>query len=421
MAHLLPSEPIETYADYLERGPGGAGIARAVEIGPEATLEEVRASGLRGRGGAGFPTGRKWAGVLSQEGDRRYVVVNGAEGEPGTFKDRALLRANPYQLVEGAIIAAYALGADEVYFALKSRFEQEADRLLSAISEMQVAGVCRDCTMSVARGPDDYLFGEETAMLEVIEGGDALPRLLPPYQHGLFGKPTLVNNVETLSNVTHILANGAGWFRSSGTVESPGTTVVTVVGDVERATVVEVDLGTPLREVLDAAGLRRPVQAVFSGVSNRVVKGEAIDVPLSYEGFASIESGMGAAGFIVVDDSRCMVDVACVISGFLAVESCGQCPPCKVGSSEITTRLRALRDGTATSQDVTEIGSWSNSVTDANRCYLGTEEQNVVRSVLGAFPDDVVAHIEQGGCGRSFGFELPKLADIVDGRSVLVK
>ena len=272
--HLLPHEPITTIDQYLATETGALGVAKAQEIGPEATRVLVERAGLRGRGGGGFPTGRKWSGVTDQEGSRRYLVCNGAEGEPGTFKDRALMRANPYQLVEGVVIAAFAVGAQEAFIAMKSHFTQELEAVTRAVQEMQQAGICSDCTVNIVGGPDEYLFGEEKALLEVIEGGDPLPRLLPPYEHGLFAtapqtgwegrgthrsqgaesNPTVVNNVETLSNVPHILARGDEWFRSLGTDKSPGTQVCTVVGDVAVPGVAEVELGTPLREVLDEVG-----------------------------------------------------------------------------------------------------------------------------------------------------------------------
>src|SRR5690606_34740490 len=264
MAHLLPDAPLTTLDEYLATDIGGLGLQAATRMGPDGTIEEVLASGLRGRGGAGFPTGRKWAGVRSQEGTHRYLAVNGAEGEPGTFKDRALLRANPYQLVEGAVIAAYAIGAVEVFIALKESFVPEREAVTRAVTEMQRAGICRDCQVTIVGGPDHYLYGEEKALLEVIEGKDPLPRLLPPHEHGLFAtapqtgwqssegepgrtgrdesNPTAVNNVETLSNVPHIMARGAEWFRSQGTVDSPGTLVCTVVGDVQRAGVAELEM-----------------------------------------------------------------------------------------------------------------------------------------------------------------------------------
>src|SRR5437764_2982750 len=276
MAHLLPPEPIESLDQHLATETGGLGLERAVEIGPAATVREVERAGLRGRGGGGFPTGRKWAGVAAQTGARRYLVVNGAEGEPGTFKDRALMRANPFQLVEGAIIAGFAVGAAEVFIALKASFERELQAVTAAVQEMQEAGICRDCQVTIVRGPDEYLFGEEKALLEVIEGNAPLPRLFPPHEHGLFAtapqtgweakepppgeagrlesNPTLVNNVETLSNVPHILAHGADWFRSMGTPESPGNLVCTVVGDVVAPDVGEIELGTALGAAVDAVG-----------------------------------------------------------------------------------------------------------------------------------------------------------------------
>jgi len=276
-------------------------------------------------------------------------------------------------------------------------------------------------------------------MLEVIEGKSPLPRWFPPYEHGLFAtapqlgweatprtggggvgpNPTLVNNVETLSNVPHILARGAEWFRSMGTTESPGTIVATIVGDVIAPDVGEVELGTPLRAVIDAVGSgvppRRSVKAVFSGVANPVVSGDALDVPVSYEGFKSIGSGMGAAGFIVYDDTACMVDAAYRFSRFLYIESCGQCPPCKIGSGEITTRLERFETGGATDDDLEAIVGWLGRVTDGSRCYLAMEERLVVNSVLRAFTNEFAEHIERGGCDGSGRRPMPKLVDLVDG------
>jgi NADH:ubiquinone oxidoreductase subunit F (NADH-binding) len=438
---LLPPSPIDSLDAYLATDTGGLGLQRAVELGPERTVEEVLRAGLRGRGGGGFPTGRKWGGVVAQGGTHRYVVCNGAEGEPGTFKDRALLRANPYQLVEGVIIAAFAVGATEAFIALKARFQPELERVTRAVQEMQEAGICRECQVTVVRGPDEYLFGEEKALLEVIEGHDPLPRLFPPHEHGLFAtalqqgwsakeaepghtgpresNPTAVNNVETLSNVPHILARGADWFRSMGTAESPGTLVCTVVGDVVAPDVGEVELGTPLGAVIDAVGSGvhpgRTVKAVFSGVANAAVTADHLDVPLSYEGFQAVGSGMGAGGFVVYDDTACMVEVARQFSRFLHVESCGQCPPCKLGSAEITARLERIEAGVGTTADVEEIGGWLPKVTDGARCYLATEEQIVVRSILRSFPEEFADHLDGRGCPRPRPLVLPKLVDLADG------
>ncbi len=434
---LLPLQPITSLDAYLATG-GRAGVEAAQRMGPAATIETITRAGLRGRGGGGFPTGRKWAGIAGQTGSRRYVVCNGAEGEPGTFKDRALLRANAYQFVEGVIIAAFAVGADEAFICLKASFERELAAVTRAVQEMQSAGICTECTVNIVAGPDEYLFGEEKAMLEVIEGKPPLPRWFAPYEHGLFAtgpvegwesgasrprtggsNPTLVNNVETLSNVPHILANGADWYRSMGTAESPGTVVATVVGDVVAPDVGEVELGTPLRAVIDAVGsgvgAGRSVKAVFSGVANPVVTADQLDVPLSYEGFSAIGSGMGAAGFIVYDDSACMVDTAYRMSRFLYIESCGQCPPCKIGSGEITSILERIETGAGEDTDIANIEGWLTRVTDANRCYLGMEERLVVSSVLHAFSEEFVEHIEQHACPRPGRRPMPKLLDLADG------
>jgi NADH-quinone oxidoreductase subunit F len=438
---LLPSEPVTSFDQWLATDVGGLGVGRAQEIGPAATVEEIQRSGLRGRGGGGFPTGQKWAGIARQRDAVRYLVCNGAEGEPGTFKDRALMRTNPYQLVEGLMIAALAIDAAHVFICVKANYERELAAVTRAVQEFQAAGICRDCPVSLITGPDEYLFGEEKAMLEVIEGKEPLPRWLPPYLHGLFAagpqqgwqpqstgtthhgaNPTLVNNVETLSNVPHILARGADWFRTMGTAESPGTIVTTVVGDVIAPDVGEVELGTPLSTVIDVVGSGlapdRRVKAVFSGVANAVVTAPDLAVPVSYEGFESIGSGMGSAGFIVYDETTCMVDAAYRFSRFLSIESCGQCPPCKLGSGAITEHLERIELGTGGEEDLAIAAGWLQRVTDGNRCYLAVEEQIVVASILERFPEEFAEHIELRSCPRPRRLPIPKLVELADGRAV---
>jgi NADH:ubiquinone oxidoreductase subunit F (NADH-binding) len=442
---LLPREPIVSMDGYLANGVGGSGIRRSHELGQASTIEVVSRSGLRGRGGSGFPTGRKWAGVAGQSGGRRYLVCNGAEGEPGTFKDRTLMRANPYQLVEGVAIAAFAIGAAEAFICLKASFTAEIDAVTRAVQEFQSAGLCGDCRVTIVAGPDEYLFGEEKAMLEVIEGNEPLPRWLPPYLHGLFAtapqlgwqshegapggtdagagsNPTLVNNVETLSNIPHILTRGAEWFRSMGTIESPGTIVTTVVGDAVAPGVGEFEMGTSLRTVIESVGgglvAGRTVKAVFSGVANAVVTAADLDVPVSYEGFQAIGSGMGSAGFIVYDDTTCMVDAAYRFSRFLSIESCGQCPPCKLGSGAITEHLERIETGAADEGDLEAISGWFDHVTDGSRCFLATEEQIVVSSIVRAFPAGFTEHIELGRCPRPRRLPFPKLIDVTNGHAV---
>ena len=424
---LLADAPVKTLDEYVAAG-GLVGLTRAQELGPTGVINEVRLSALRGRGGGGFSTGRKWRGIVDQPGTRRYAVCNAAEGEPGTFKDRALMRANPYQLVEGLVIAAFAVGAAEAFICMKASFEQEYERVTQAVQDIQAAGVCRDCSVTIVRGPEEYLFGEEKAMLEVIEGNAPLPRIQPPYEHGLFVRaheshPTLVNNAETLSNVPHILANGAEWFRSYGTEESPGTMVVTVVGDVVSPGVAEVEMGVRLGDVIDAVGggvaEGRSIKAVFSGVANPVLTADGLDAPMSYEGLAAAGGGLGSAGFIVLDDTACMVEAARQFSRFLYVESCGQCPPCKLGSGEITERLAIVESGAGDQHTVDEIEAWLEQVTDGNRCFLAVEEQQMVASVLSAFRAEVDEHVAQGRCPRPRVVQVPKIVDMANGAVVL--
>ena len=399
---LLPERPVESLAEYVETG-GGFGLERARSMSPGALVQELQLSRLRGRGGAGFSTGTKWASVLFAEAGTRYAVCNAAEGEPGTFKDRALMRANPYVVLEGLLIAAGAVDAEAAYIATKASFERERARLAQALTEVTEAGWV-DRPVHIVTGPEEYLFGEEKALLEVIEGNEPLPRWMPPYLHGLFAtapqlgweartpapgealgeeaaNPTLVNNVETLANVALICARGPEWFRTLGTEQSPGTVCCTVVGDVKYADVIEVEMGTPLSAVLDAAGGPLPdrsFQAVISGVSNPVVTADQLDTPLSYEDFEAIGSGLGSAGFIVYDDSACMVEVAAMLSRFLWVESCGQCPPCKLGTGAITGALERIAGGRGGDRDLDIIAERLRVVTDGNRCYLPVEEQRVV-------------------------------------------
>ncbi len=436
---FLTAAEVPSLDAYLAAG-GGRGLERARSLGPEQTAKEISLSRLRGRGGGGFPTGTKWTSVRNAPGSRRYAVCNAAEGEPATFKDRTLMRANPYQGIEGLAIAAMAVGADEAYLATKATFTRERHRVLEALEDMGAAGMLEGLTVSVVAGPDEYLFGEEKALLEVIEGNDPLPRVLPPFQHGLFAtgpqlgweshppasapgagpepNPTLVNNWETLSNVPHILARGPEWFRLMGTEKSPGTLVCTVVGDVARPGVYEMEMGSPLSELLEVAGGPLPgrrLKAAFSGVANRVIPATSFDTPLTYEDMRAAGTGLGAGGFALYDDTACMVDVAAVLSGFLAVESCGQCPPCKRGTGDITAALERLRAGNADQADLDVVGARLRTVTDANRCYLGTEEQLLVSSILETFPDDFVDHLG-GACRLPRRTHLvPKVEDIVDG------
>ncbi len=444
MPVLLPDEPLRSLDAYVDSFDGGQGLLRARKLGPDGVVDVVDRSGLRGRGGAGFPTARKWASIRAggPGGGDRYVVATGAEGEPGTFKDRMLMRRNPYQVVEGLEIAATAIGAQGAYLAVKASFGPEIEALSRALREMSEAGLVGTVPMSLVTGPEEYLFGEEKALLEVIEGEDPLPRLFPPYIHGLFAtsaqmgwsaragrspeessvpgsNPTLVNNVETLASVVPILGRGAAWHRSLGTTESPGVGICTVVGDVRHAGVAEIELGGSLRSVIDGIGggprTGRRVKAVLSGVSNGVVHFRDLDTPVSYEGLASVGSGLGSLGFIVYDDTADMVAVACMASRFLYVESCGQCPACKFGTGEVTAYLDRIATNKGIDHDIEMIEARLTSVIDANRCYLGTEEQHVIGSILRSFPEEFAAHLE--GAPAASTIPVPKIVDIVAGRA----
>jgi len=349
-----------SFGDYEAAG-GGRGLQTALATWPIAVIQEVARSGLRGRGGAGFPTGEKWRAVRAVGAGSRYAVCNAAEGEPATFKDRLLLRTNPYQVLEGLAIAAYAVGAERAYIGLKETFGPEIQALTRALGEMRDADALGGVPVEVVLGPDLYLFGEETGLEEVIEGRPPLPRVARPFIQGLFARPpadnpTLVNNVETLANVPHILADGPDWLRANGTEGAPGTMVFTICGDVRREGVFELPLGSPLRYLVEelAGGPPdgRAVKAIFPGASNTVILPAQLDVPLDFDAMRQAGSGLGAGGFAVFDDSACMVQAAHRYSRFLFVESCGQCPACKFGTGEVTQTLQALEAGGGSDRDL---------------------------------------------------------------------
>jgi NADH:ubiquinone oxidoreductase subunit F (NADH-binding) len=436
---LLADPPFASLTDYVEAG-GGEGLGRVEQSRPAEVVDELARAGLRGRGGAGFPTASKWRSIVNGGGRHHFAVCNAGEGEPGTFKDRALLRANPYQVLEGLIAAARTVGATEAFIALKASFGQELARVETVLGEMGEAGWLEGLEVTVVAGPEEYLLGEEKALLEVIEGNDPLPRWLPPYLHGLYAtapqlgwqahelerghsgehvaNPTLVNNAETLAQAAWILANGADAFRALGTETSPGTLLCTVVGDVARPGVHEVPMGTRLDDVLAMSGGPLPgrsVKAVFPGVANQVLSGEALGAELSYEGMEAVGSGLGAGGLIVYDDGACMVEVAATLSRFLYVESCGQCLPCKLGTGHITSALETLRDGGGSDRELDVIAERLRVVADGNRCYLPVQEQKLISSIIEQFPDDVAAHLE-GSCRSDRGkLPTPKIVDLVDG------
>ena len=428
ITRILDAEPVPSLAAYLESG-GGKGLAAARALGPDATIDEVTAAGIRGRGGAGFPTGVKWRTVAANASDieASTVVVNAAEGEPGSFKDRELLDRNPYRVLEGALIAAHAIGAASVVVGMKRTATRHIARVRAAIAEVAASDLATGVDLDLVEGPPEYLLGEETALLESIDGRYPFPRIAPPYRRGVDemvetpgdltsesglsahvemagpgsgteAPPTLVDNVETLAHVTVALAEGADWFREVGTDDSPGTLLCTVSGCVTHAGVGEFTMGTPLREVIETlGGGARPdctIKAVLQGAAAAIVRADQLDTPASWEGFQAIGSGLGAAAFIVVDDKVDITSVGASVSRFLAVESCGQCTPCKQDSLLITEALTRIGQSKGTAEDVGEVRRRLDSVTFGARCSLATQEQVVIGSLLETFGADIEARVE---------------------------
>jgi NADH:ubiquinone oxidoreductase subunit F (NADH-binding) len=448
---VLPSEPIPTLEAYLAAG-GGEGLENARELQPSEVIEVVEASGLRGRGGAGFPTGRKWRTVFANASDLvpTTVVVNAAEGEPGTFKDRTLLARTPYAVIEGALIAARAVGARRVVLGTKPGRPAEHARLSAAIREIVEIGMHEGIELDVFEGPHEYLYGEETALLESLGGAPPFPRVAPPYRRGVGAldeplehfdssqpaaitelagptdateaPPALVDNVETLANLPGIFSNGVDWFRELGTDASPGTVVCTVTGSVVRAGVGEVPMGTSLQEVIDLVGggarRGRRIRAVLSGVSNAFVTEAGLFTPLTYESMASIGAGLGSCGFLVLDDRDDLTAVVAGASRFLAVESCGQCVPCKRDGRALAELLAAVARSGADEEALDEIRSRVATIADGARCSLATQHQVIVNSLLSAYTTEVEAHL-RGTAAPADPVLVAELLDISDGKAVL--
>jgi NADH-quinone oxidoreductase subunit F len=449
---VLPPEPVRSLDEHLRRR-GGRGLDVAASVEPEAIIEEIEASGLRGRGGAGFPTHVKWRTVRENASglESTTVVVNGAEGEPGTFKDRTILTLDPYEVIEGALIAARAVGADRIVFALKRSFGPVVARVRDSVAEVQSAGWGEGIEIAVFEGPDEYLYGEETALLETIDGRYPLPRIAPPFRRGVdevvetpadlrtgsglsghvemagpgpdsVAPPALVDNVETLANVPGIIARGGSWFRTEGTERSPGTIVCTVTGRVQHSGVAEFLMGTPLREVIETIGGGiqggHAIVAVMSGVSNALITPDQLDTPLTYEDMAAIGSGLGSAGFTVYDDRDDVVALVAGASRFLAVESCGQCTACKQGGLVLADLLAGLSRSSADDRDLVQIRERVATVADGARCFLASQQEVVVASLLDRFGAVVTGHLD-GSLPGVDPILVAELVTIDDGTPIL--
>jgi len=403
--NLLPEnlQPVNSLQEYIAQG-GLEGLKKACQLSSQEVIKLVKDSGLRGRGGAGFPAGIKWQTVFEDPAPKKFIVCNCAEGEPGTYKDRYLLGKNPYKLLEGMLIATHAIGAYEAIIGIKEKFTSVVERLKKAIQEMEEANIVEKGILRIVLGPDDYLFGEEKALLEVIDGRLAMPRLFPPYMIGVGytpteTNPTVVNNAETMCHLPGIFAKGIEWFRSMGSKDTPGTMILTLSGDVKRPGMYEVELGLTLKELLENIGggprNGRPFKAVFSGVANPVATQDQFDTPLEFGSMRAAGIGLGSGGFIVYDQSRWMVDIAVMFSGFLAKSSCGQCIPCSQGSRIITEHLEKFQKGAGAKEDIEAIQVECGRCTNQTRCFLPVQESKLVSSIIQKFPQEFDPRVAQ--------------------------
>ena len=450
VTRVLPAAPVATLDDAVRDG-GGDALRAARALSPEAIVSVVGDSGLRGHGGAGFPVVRKWQSVIANEPSSggASVVVNAAEGEPGSFKDRTLLRTDPYRVLEGALIAARAIGAREIVLGMRQSMGRDVERVTHAVLEITAAGWCDDVIVRVVAGPDEYLLGEETALLEVIDGRHPFPRLAPPYRRGIDevtepgrratpesssasvvemasathetdAPPTLAGNLETFANLPAIITNGAAWFRELGTDDAPGTIVCTVSGATAHAGVGEFPYGTPLRAILEELGGALPagVLGVLSGVANPFLPADRLDTPATYQALRDAGGGLGAAGFIVFGDDTDPVAIAAGVARFLSVESCGQCTPCKRDGLDLAALLRRDASSRIDERGLDEIRRLIESVADSARCNLATQQQVVIGSLLEQFPDAFAAHVH-GGTAEVEPYPIAAIDDIVDGVVVI--
>lgn len=383
------------------------------EMTPQQVIDEIKASGLRGRGGAGFPTGVKWQFEKDQPGDEKYVICNADEGDPGAFMDRSLLEGNPHSIVEGMIIAGFATGACKGYFYIRAEYPLAIERIQIAIDACyktgllgkNILGTGFNYDLEIRYGAGAFVCGEETALIASTEGLKGTPRPKPPFpaQSGLWQKPTTVNNVETLANVPYILSKGGEWYASIGEGKSRGTKVFAMTGKVKNTGLVEIPLGMTVREVAyDIGGgptHGTEVKAVQSGgPSGGVIPPQYFDKPITYETLKEIGAIMGSGGLIVMDETDCMVDIAKFYLEFCVDESCGKCSPCRIGGYQMLKLLRKVTEGTATDKDIENIEKIAKAMQTASLCALGQTAPNPVLSTLRYFRNEYEEHIHDKKC-----------------------
>jgi len=404
--HLSHVQSI-SYDAYCASG-GYVGWTNAVSMSQMAVLDTVRQSGLLGRGGAGFSTARKWEMVVARQAVQKYLVCNAAEDEPGTFKDRYLLRDNPHQLLEGVLIAAYAIGASTAYIYINGRYTEEtafmAEAVEAARRDRRFQTKTSEIDVRISNSPGTYVAGEETAAIGVIEGGVARPRQKPPYYpaaSGLYGMPTVVNNAETLSNLPGILRDGPEVFRSVGA--GLGTMIFTLTGDVCRPGLYELPLGTPIRTLIETCGggikNGKRLKALFpGGPSNTIITAAEIDTPLDFQALQAIGSGLGTGAVIVLSEETCMVQTAIEYGRFFARESCGQCPPCVLGLDHLSATMEKIEAGEGDEKDVRQVGQICGMIKGRGYCYLLTGAAIAVESIFRHFRHEFDAHVEAARC-----------------------
>jgi bidirectional [NiFe] hydrogenase diaphorase subunit len=407
---LINPERIE---EYIERDGYSALTNALTEMTPQQVIAEITKSGLRGRGGAGYPTGLKWSTVAKAVGPHKFVVCNADEGDPGAFMDRSVLESDPHRVLEGMLIAAYAVGASEGYIYVRAEYPLAIKRLKTAIRQAErlgllganICGTEFSLHIELRLGAGAFVCGEETALIASIEGKRGTPRPRPPYpaMEGLLGQPTLINNVETYANVPTILRRGGDWYAQIGTEKSKGTKVFALAGRVKNTGLVEVPMGITLREMVFDIGGGTPDGKEFKAVQTGGPSGgclptETLDMPVEYESLAKAGSIMGSGGMVVMDQGSCMVDVAKYFMDFCMTESCGKCVPCRVGTYQMHRILNAITDLSATKQDMKTLEELCDMVKHTSLCGLGQSAPNPVLSTLRYFSAEYDAHIHEHRC-----------------------
>jgi NADH-quinone oxidoreductase subunit F len=402
----------ENMNHYIARG-GYLGLARALEMTPEAVISEVQESGLRGRGGAGFPTGRKWEFARRAQGAPKYIICNADEGDPGAFMDRSLLEGDPHAVLEGILIGAYAIGAGEGYIYIRAEYPLAIERLKVALSQMADYGLIGDNILGsgfsfhlkIKEGAGAFVCGEETAMIASIEGKRGLPRSRPPFpaNSGLWGKPTNINNVETWANVSAILEKGAEWFAGYGTEKSKGTKTFALAGKINRTGLIEVPMGITLEEIIYGIGGGIPDGKRFKAVQTGGPSGgclpeSLLGLPVDYDSLTQAGSIMGSGGMIVLDEDNCIVDTARYFLSFTQAESCGKCVPCRLGTKQMLNILEGITGGQGKPEDIDLLQRLSSSVKSGSLCALGGTAPNPVLTTLRYFRDEYEEHIAEKRC-----------------------